>query len=169
MEKRRRSRLHTYTLVGMLSIDGDAIKQVNDTLSHADGDKAIKDTGRIATAGLRSHDLIARVGGDEFWAALYSRRRRGWLSHLPSNRRQSEHTPTQAVEAVIDRIGEQSESFLDDHPRLGEIGFGVSVGGAAIEDPHLTSAEVLVRIKQADRAMYAAKCERYAERNVQPR
>ncbi|MEV4537962.1 EAL domain-containing protein [Asanoa sp. NPDC049518] len=53
-------------VVGVLFIDLDDFKVVNDTLGHASGDQALKAVGgRISTA-LRPHDTAARLGGDEF-------------------------------------------------------------------------------------------------------
>ncbi|HEY1690138.1 MAG TPA: EAL domain-containing protein [Solirubrobacteraceae bacterium] len=51
---------------GVLVIDLDDFKQVNDTLGHSVGDDLISRVGAALTARLRGEDVIARLGGDEF-------------------------------------------------------------------------------------------------------
>ncbi len=50
----------------MVRIDLDHFKYVNDTLGHEAGDFALIETARILRSEIRSDDLAARVGGDEF-------------------------------------------------------------------------------------------------------
>ena len=47
-------------------IDLNELKQINDTLGHAEGDRAIGDTVEILRAAFRTSDIVARLGGDEF-------------------------------------------------------------------------------------------------------
>jgi len=54
--------------VAMIDIDG--FKLLNDTAGHAEGDELLKDAAYAWTGVLRAHDLLARVGGDEFVAVL---------------------------------------------------------------------------------------------------
>ncbi|MDP3342748.1 diguanylate cyclase [Frigidibacter sp.] len=51
-------------------LDLDFFKQVNDTLGHAAGDAVLTEVARILKAETRKHDLVARVGGDEFVLVL---------------------------------------------------------------------------------------------------
>lgn len=50
----------------MLLIDIDGLKDVNDTLGHAQGDELIRSIGEQIAGRMRETDLVARIGGDEF-------------------------------------------------------------------------------------------------------
>jgi diguanylate cyclase (GGDEF)-like protein/PAS domain S-box-containing protein len=52
--------------VGVLFIDLDRFKNVNDTLGHRIGDELLKHVTQALSAALRETDLLARLGGDEF-------------------------------------------------------------------------------------------------------
>jgi diguanylate cyclase (GGDEF)-like protein len=58
------------TQVGVLLLDLDGLKEINDTRGHDEGDRVLVETaGRMRTA-LRAGDVLARLGGDEFGALL---------------------------------------------------------------------------------------------------
>jgi diguanylate cyclase (GGDEF)-like protein/PAS domain S-box-containing protein len=52
--------------VGVLYIDLDRFKNVNDTLGHRIGDELLKQVTKSLSSALRETDLLARLGGDEF-------------------------------------------------------------------------------------------------------
>lgn len=54
----------------LMFIDMDDFKDVNDSLGHVMGDKLLKKTAKILRKGVRSNDLVGRVGGDEFLVFL---------------------------------------------------------------------------------------------------
>jgi diguanylate cyclase (GGDEF)-like protein len=54
------------SLVGLLYIDFDRFKQINDTLGHDVGDKLLQEVGNRLKECLRQQDTVARLGGDEF-------------------------------------------------------------------------------------------------------
>ncbi|MGE4506345.1 MAG: diguanylate cyclase, partial [Desulfovibrionaceae bacterium] len=120
--------------VGLLFIDLDGFKAVNDTLGHAAGDELLQRVAGALTGALRTTDTVARLGGDEF-AAL--------LPGLGS-----------AEEAV--RIGEKIVAALSAPFALaaGPARIGASVG-AAFHPEHAEDADEL--LKRADEAMYRAK------------
>jgi len=56
--------------LSMLLIDLDNFKQINDRFGHAAGDQVLQRAVALLAAGLRSPDILARFGGDEFAALL---------------------------------------------------------------------------------------------------
>jgi len=63
----RLSRLDRYgTEAALLFIDVDGLKQINDKFGHSAGDYALLHIARLLAASVRSTDIAARIGGDEF-------------------------------------------------------------------------------------------------------
>lgn len=63
--------------VALFMIDADNFKQVNDLLGHQHGDAALRQMSDIIRGTFRAGDIIARVGGDEFFA---------FISEVPAER-----------------------------------------------------------------------------------
>ena len=55
---------------GLLIIDVDGFKQINDTYGHRVGDRALKAIAAALKQRLRETDIVARIGGDEFAVLL---------------------------------------------------------------------------------------------------
>ena len=129
LAKRRRAE----DRVGVLMIDIDRFKKLNDTFGHAVGDHVLREVARAIGQAVREDDVPARFGGEEFAVLLRN------------------PTPEVAVE-VGERV-RRAVSALDLR-RLGVPGVSVSVGVAVATTPDVTLDVV---IDEADRALYRAK------------
>ncbi|MBI2390516.1 MAG: GGDEF domain-containing protein [Deltaproteobacteria bacterium] len=67
-EQARSSR--TGSSCGLLVIDVDRFKEINDTQGHAAGDAVLRALGAVLKRDLRTHDVVGRLGGDEFVVLL---------------------------------------------------------------------------------------------------
>jgi len=56
--------------VGLLMLDLDKFKQINDTYGHPAGDRALRAVGECVRSEVRQGDLVARLGGDELAVLL---------------------------------------------------------------------------------------------------
>ncbi len=124
-------------VVGVMLMDVDRFKEINDTLGHYNGDLLLKRIGPRLRTVLRDQDTIARLGGDEF-AIL--------LPDLPDHA---------AVWAAAERIVRAfQEPFV-----LGGLTLEVEASlGVAVYPEHGNRVDVL--LNHADTAMYAAKAAR---------
>ncbi|MDQ2674501.1 MAG: EAL domain-containing protein, partial [Chloroflexota bacterium] len=121
------------SVVGVLFIDLDDFKIVNDTLGHAVGDQLLKAVADRISGALRADDTAARLGGDEFAALVENVQDPG------------------AVEETASRIlAALAEPILIDGEPLQAV---ASIGITTTPEAH-TAAELL---RQADLALYVAK------------
>ena len=134
MEVARASRLGY--AVGLLMIDADNFKRVNDTFGHPVGDDVLRDIGRLLQTNLRLTDVAARYGGEEFVVILPGLGLRGVRAVGEKLRR--------AVHGLEPLVSKKGERFP----------ITISIGGVSWSPPHLDSSE-LVRV--ADTALYHAK------------
>jgi diguanylate cyclase (GGDEF)-like protein/PAS domain S-box-containing protein len=118
---------------GLLFIDVDHFKNINDTWGHDIGDKALVMLSRTLHNALRSLDTVCRWGGEEFVAII------------------PKATPA-GFSAVAERIRRFVETSGVPVP-LGEIKLTVSIGGAMVQAQD--SIETL--LARADAMMYRAK------------
>lgn len=61
---------HYAAKVGLMLVDVDHFKQINDTHGHAAGDEVLKEVSRRLQASLRERDAVVRWGGEEFLLVL---------------------------------------------------------------------------------------------------
>jgi diguanylate cyclase (GGDEF)-like protein len=96
-------------------IDVDGLKQVNDILGHASGDRLLTDLAEAWTGVLRRNDLLARVGGDEFVIVMPETsvdEARDVVERLREVRGPARGTRWSAGVALL-REGESSDDLLD--------------------------------------------------------
>ncbi len=131
----------------LLFIDLDNFKDLNDSLGHQQGDRLLCEVGKRLIASVRSGDVVARFGGDEFVVLV---------EHLGAVREQAEAHVRGVVEHLLSRFNQPFA--LDGNVYYSTPSIGVTVFG----DSEDHSAEEL--LKRADMAMYEAKS---AGRNTQ--
>jgi diguanylate cyclase (GGDEF)-like protein len=119
--------------VGVLMIDIDKFKGLNDRHGHQVGDEVLRAVAGAIVAAVREDDVPARYGGEEFAVLL--------------------RNPTRAVAVEVGERVREAVGALD-LGRWGVAGVSVSVGAAVAHDP---SAPIEAVIKQADEALYDAK------------
>lgn len=125
----------------VIFMDLDNFKHVNDTFGHQTGDAVLREVGRRIASGIRTPDVAARTGGDEFIVVLHGIKER------------------EEAERVADRLSEQlSEPITANGSEISiSASAGVAIGQAASE-----AGESLLAL--ADQRMYAAKSLHSAKR-----
>ena len=118
---------------GVLFLDLDGFKDVNDEHGHAVGDAVLRAVAERLTAGVRPADTVARLGGDEFVVLVEGA------------------TPT-GMDALVARLSDAVQEPLT--IRGTTLDVGVSVGLALAEEGATDPASL---VAEADKRMYAAK------------
>jgi diguanylate cyclase (GGDEF)-like protein len=124
------------TLLGLLFIDLDSFKLLNDQLGHLAGDRALKEVGATLRQQVRAGDLVARYGGDEFCVLV-------------------EDISEEGIRCLAERLAEAIRALMPD-PEVAAVRLGASVG-AVICAPYRSNLDSVQLLAQADEAMYAAK------------
>jgi diguanylate cyclase (GGDEF)-like protein len=121
------------TPAALLFVDMDRLKDVNDAHGHRVGDEALVHTSWVLREKVRTSDVVARIGGDEFGVLL----------------EYADEAAARDKAAVLDRAVAAS-------PLHGRIPLTVSIGVTGLQ-PGDTPEAALAR---ADAAMYEAKRRR---------
>ncbi len=127
---------NSYRSTGLLLLDLDRFKAVNDTLGHQTGDALLKQVGQRLMRVVDDAGLVGRLGGDEFQVVLPGESNRDRLAEL-----------SRAIIAALSQ-----PYFIE--------GSSISIGcsiGVAVAPEDGGDAETLVR--NADLALYAAKAD----------
>jgi diguanylate cyclase (GGDEF)-like protein len=120
--------------VGVLVIDMDGLKRVNDTYGHRAGDAAIREIAQRISRMPRKSDLVARLGGDEFGVIL------------------GEISDRNDLLAIVDRLSQETDQhfLFEGHT----IDLTASIGQARFPDDGKDVDDLL---EVADRSMYQMK------------
>lgn len=136
MERLEQERARTErfgTRCGLMMVDLDHFKQVNDHFGHATGDRVLKAFAETATTQLRQVDIIGRIGGEEF-AVL-----------LPG-------TDLEGAKILAERLRLAVACIRFDDIEALEVTTSIGVTVIAAAD-----SEVDAPLSRADKAVYAAK------------
>ncbi|MBU1664433.1 MAG: diguanylate cyclase, partial [Gammaproteobacteria bacterium] len=129
----RSRRAHSH--IGLLLLDIDLFKEINDQHGHGKGDAALQAVAGLIHAMLRPYDSVARWGGDEFLVL------------------------TQASDAHdLDTLGERIRAAVADSGRIdgadgAPVRLSISVGGYFAH----SGEDLESMLQRADKALYAAK------------
>ena len=126
--------------VGVLIVDVDHFKRVNDTFGHLAGDDVLARAAEAIVGCVRRTDLVGRFGGDEFCALLSC---------------DTFAEATAAAERVCARIGELAFAYDD-------LRVTASVG-VAVTEPADTGIDLPGLVATADQALYQAKVDGRAQ------
>jgi diguanylate cyclase (GGDEF)-like protein len=134
---------------GMLLLDLDGFKPVNDTFGHPKGDAVLKTVAERLVGRIGGHGIVGRLGGDEFGVVLHDAQNRKAIHDL--------------ADALIAQV---SEPYVLDGV---SVRIGVSIGGAFGPIDGDTVDDL---VKKADLALYEAKAAgrgtyRHFERSMQ--
>jgi diguanylate cyclase (GGDEF)-like protein len=122
--------------VGVLFLDVDRFKNINDSLGHPTGDELLRIVSERIRGILRSSDMVARLGGDEFVMMLQDVQR--------------EHDPGRVAQKLTDALGAPCVLEGREYRITASIGIAIYPRDGVDHD---------TLIRNADTAMYHAKAE----------
>lgn len=127
--------LRANTPIGVMMMDLDHFKQVNDTYGHLTGDRVLIKLAKLARSVLREGDILVRYGGEEF------------LAILPGASHNDVHN---IADRFRRKVEESSVSDGDDIIKV-----TISIGGISFPEHDVANETELVDL--ADQALYRAK------------
>lgn len=143
--------------VTLLVFDVDDLKKYNDSYGHAVGDEVLRQAAALIRRCCRRHDVVGRIGGDEFAVLFWQDPRRGPDSGRQERRSASAEHPQEAISVAKRLVGELENVDISEFGGLGTAGKGVLTisGGLATFPRDGSTIEEL--FEQADRALLEAK------------
>ncbi len=139
LRKQIESSARQRSLLGLLFIDIDHFKKVNDTYGHVEGDKVLRHVAQAISSCVRGNDFAARYGGEEFVVVV-----------------------GQADASTINLMGERVRREIESHEFvLGgkQVSVTASVGAVLVGPITQTKGVAERALDAADAAMYRAKQE----------
>jgi diguanylate cyclase (GGDEF)-like protein len=128
--------------LGILMIDLDRFKAVNDTHGHVAGDQVLKAVADTISSEVRDYDLVGRFGGEEF------------VVLLPATNTTNTTDTADTAERIRQRVAALTPTADTEHGRLTVDGLTCSIGAATYPTDGTTLEALLMA---ADTATYAAK------------
>ncbi len=120
--------------IGLLYVDLDYLKLINDKLGHSEGDRALGITARVLKSCFRDSDIIARLGGDEFVVLFLD-------------------TPGLTVESIRARIDKRLKETIETRP----ITFTLSLSIGYYSTVLCYQTQIGMLLSNADSLMYEDK------------
>lgn len=134
LEEELHRAIRQLTSVGLLMVDLDGFKSINDRFGHVAGDMVIRDISEILRRSVRIFDVCTRFGGEEFAVMM------------PGGTAES-------AGAIAERIRQRVDTYQRSEPDLAGLRVTASIG-VAVSPPGVTARDL---IERADRALYHAK------------
>ncbi len=139
--------------VTLLIFDIDDFKHYNDVYSHLVGDEILKQASTLIRRCCRPHDVVGRIGGDEFAVVFWDDPKKRRTSMTNERRAMSDH-PKEAIFIAKRFRQELSKAGLKS---LGAAGKGIlTISGGLASFPR-DGATIQELFKQADQALLNAK------------
>lgn len=134
LEEELQRAIRQLTSVGLLMVDLDGFKSINDRFGHVAGDLVIRDISEILRRSVRIFDVCTRFGGEEFAVMM------------PGGTAES-------AGVIAERIRQRVEAYQRSEEDLSDLRVTASIG-VAVSPPGVTARDL---IERADRALYHAK------------
>jgi diguanylate cyclase (GGDEF)-like protein/PAS domain S-box-containing protein len=122
--------------VGIIVLDIDGLKYVNDTLGHQEGDKLITNVAKILNKTFRPSDIVSRIGGDEFSVLL-------------------RNIDEEKIEKILERLKERIDEY-NYNKKATKYPMNISFG-YAIRDNGKSAVQIF---KKADDMLFSKKINR---------
>ena len=140
--------------ITLLVFDVDNLKHYNDLYGHLAGDEILIQAAVLIRRCCRTHDVVGRIGGDEFAAVFWDDPRRERTLDDSERRSASADHPTEAISIAKRFVRELEKAELD---LLGPEGKGVlAISGGLASYPR-DGSTIGELFEQADRALLEAK------------
>jgi diguanylate cyclase (GGDEF)-like protein len=140
--------------VTLLLFDIDNLKSYNDVYGHLAGDQILKEAGVLMRRCCRSHDMVGRIGGDEFAVVFWDGPQTGSAGGETERRSAAAEHPKEAISVAKRFRSELNKAELD---LLGPKGKGIlTISGALASFPR-DGSDLHELFRQADKALLEAK------------
>jgi GGDEF domain-containing protein len=148
-----RARINRFA-VTLLLFDIDNFKQYNDRYGHAVGDQILKQTAALMRRCCRDHDLVARIGGDEFAVVFWEKD----APRVPRDPGQTSHSRVPQTPMIIAQRF-QRLLHLSEFSALGKAGRGSLTisGGMAVYPFDAQTPEALIRAADEAQVFHAKR------------